>query len=378
VTSGGSPARIAVVASTFGVGGAERVTADVLRRLDRSRFEARMFFLHDAGVVGRELFRDGFAGCERIMKRRGDRLAALRLVSHLRSYRPHVVFCLDHHDAMTMGRLAGLVSGSHALIVASHATSLVGKPRLFDPLDRLLMEFTRRVVAVSHSHAELLRRREGVERERIAVIENGIDLAAWPFVSEDLRAESRAALGLKEDEKVVLMVAGLRPEKAHEVLIAATARLQDRGRRIRVLLAGDGERRAAIESAAVALGVRASIEFLGTRRDIARLLHASDAVVLPSSAEALPLSLLEAMAAGTPVIASAVGSIPEVVRDGDTGLLIPPGDDASLADRISVILDDEPGAAGLRTRARECVARRYSIDETAARYQTLFEEVMAA
>ncbi|HEU4928253.1 MAG TPA: glycosyltransferase family 4 protein [Candidatus Krumholzibacteria bacterium] len=378
MSSAGSPARIAVVASTFGVGGAERVTADVVRRLDRSRFEARMFFLHDAGVVGRELFREGFAGCERIMKRRGDRLGALRLVSHLRSFRPHVVFCLDHHDAMTMGRLAGLISGANALVVASHATSLVGKRRLFDPLDRLLMEFTRRVVAVSRSHAEVLRRREGVERERIAVIENGVDLAAWPFVSERLRAESRAALELGPDDQVVLMVAGLRPEKAHEVLLAATARLQDRGRRVRVLLAGDGERRAAIEAAAVALGVRANVEFLGTRRDIARLLHASDAVVLPSSAEALPLALLEAMAAGTPVIASAVGSIPEVVRDGDTGLLIQPGDDVSLADRIGVILDDEARAAGLRVRARACVAQRYSIDETASRYQALFEEVMAA
>ncbi len=371
-------ARIAVVASTFGVGGAERLTADVLRRLDRNRFQVELFFLRDAGVVGRELFGEGFGGCERLMKRPRDRRALIRLVAHLRAFRPHVVLCLDHHDAMTLGRLAGLASGARALLVASHATALTGKKRLFNLTDRLLMEFTRRVIAVSQSHAEHLCRHEGIERERIAVIENGVDMAAWPFVSAGLREEARAAFGLDAREAVVLMVAGLRPEKAHAALLAAVARLKREGKRVRVLLAGDGERREAIEALAVALGIREDIDFLGVRRDVARLLHASDVVVLPSAAEALPLSLLEAMAAGTPVVASAVGSIPEIVRDGETGLLIPPADEASLAEQIRVIIDDGAKAVRLREQARQWVVGRYSIEATASRYQDLFDEVMAA
>jgi len=300
------------------------------------------------------------------------------LIAHLRALRPHVVLCLDHHDAMTMGRVAGLASGARALMVASHATALSGKGHLFTIVDRWLMEFTRRVIAVSRTHAEHLRFCEGVERERIAVIENGVDIASWPLVSDDLRREARAALNVDPDEAVVLMVAGLRPEKAHDVLMTALALLRNEGRRVRVLLAGDGERREAIEATAVALGVRADVEFLGVRRDVARLLHASDVVVLPSSTEALPMALLEAMAAGTPVIASAVGSIPELVRDGETGFLIPAADGASLADRIRVILDDSERAARMRSHARDWVVGRYSIDATAARYQELFDEVMAA
>ncbi|HXV13402.1 MAG TPA: glycosyltransferase [Candidatus Krumholzibacteria bacterium] len=370
--------RVAVVASTFGVGGSERVTADVLRRLDRDRFEVELYFLRDAGVVGRELFREGFGGSERLGKRRRDRRALLRLLAHFRQFRPHVVFCLDHHDAMTAGRLAGLAAGARGLVVASHATALIGRRRLFGLTDRLLMEFTRRVIAVSKTHAHHLRAQEGIERERIAVIENGIDPSAWPMVSPASRRAARAELGLEAAAHVVLMVAGMRPEKGHEVLLEAVARAKDAGRSVRVLLAGDGERRGALEALALSLGIRGDVEFLGVRRDVARLLHASDVVVLPSVVEALPMALLEAMAAGTPVIASAVGSVPELVQDGRTGLLIPPCDAASLADRIGVILDDAAGAARMRDGARECVVGRYSIDETAARYGDLFEDVVAA
>jgi glycosyltransferase involved in cell wall biosynthesis len=170
----------------------------------------------------------------------------------------------------------------------------------------------------------------------------------------------------------------MRPEKGHDVLLEAVARVKSEGRAVRVLLAGDGERRAALEALAVSLGIRGEVEFLGVRRDVARLLHASDVVVLPSVVEALPMALLEAMAAGTPVIASAVGSVPELVEDGRTGLLIPPSDIASLAERIGYILDDAAGAARMRDGAREFMAGRYSIDETAARYGDLFEDVMAA
>lgn len=372
--------RVAVVASTFGVGGAERVTADVLRRLDRNRFQTELFFLHDAGAVGRDLFQEGFGGCERLMKHRGDRRALIRLGVHLRAFRPHVVFCLDHHDAMTLGRLAGLAAGARSLIVASHATGLVGRRRAFGAVDRLLMEFTRRVVAVSPAHARYLAENEGIERDRIAVIENGVDLSAWPLGSTAAREAARLELGIAAGHAVVLMVAAMRPEKAHEALLGALVRLRREGRKVLALLAGDGERRAALESLADSMGIRADVVFLGVRRDVARLLHASDAVVLPSHAvvETLPLSVLEAMAAGTPVIASAVGSVPDIVRDGETGLLIPPADVVTLADRIGYILDDVARADRMRSRAHEWVAGRYSIDATTARYQELFEEVRAA
>ncbi|MDH5627525.1 MAG: glycosyltransferase, partial [Candidatus Krumholzibacteria bacterium] len=148
--------RVALVASTLGVGGAERVTADVLRRLDPARFGSELFFLREAGVVGRELIGDGFVAIERLLDRSGEPMALIRLARLFRRYRPDVVFCLDHHNAMTLGRLAGLASGAKAMVVASHATGLVGKRGVFGPVDRMLMDFTGRVVAVSRTHARYL------------------------------------------------------------------------------------------------------------------------------------------------------------------------------------------------------------------------------
>ena len=371
---------MALVASTLGVGGAERVTADVLRRLSRERFRVELFFLHEAGVVGRGLIAEGFVAIERLLARRNEPAALLKLAWLFRRYRPDVVYCLDHHDAMTLGRLAGLACGARGMIVASHATGLVGKRNAFGPVDRLLMDFTGRVVAVSRTHARHLHEREGLPASVVRVIENGIDLAAYPPVDGARRFAARRELGLAEGERVVTMVAAMRPEKAHEALLVATRALGDDGLDVTVLLAGDGERRAALEESAAALGIAGRVRFLGVRGDVARLLHATDVAVLPSRGvvETLPLAVLEAMAVGIPVVASAVGSVPELVRHGETGFLIPPADAVALAARIAHIFGDPAGAADAARRGQERVRARFAIERTARGYEDLFEELVAA
>jgi len=376
--------RIAVVASTFGVGGAEIVTGNVLRRLPKDRYDVRLFFLHDAGVIGRDLFAEGFAGADHLCRFRRDPGGALRLARWFMSFRPGLVWSLDHMDAMWLGRGAALVAGTPASVIASHSTGLVGangraRPS-FGSRERVLVEFVTRVIAVSRTHARYLARVTGLPAGRIAVIENGIDLAAWPAVSETARRQARNDLGIGAGERVVLMLAGLRPEKAHEVLLEAIASLAAKGTHLRVLLAGDGPRRDALGQYAQQLGIAERVEFLGVRRDVARLLHASDMVVLPSRdvVETLPLSVLEAMASGIPVIASRAGSVPEVVIDGKTGLLVMPGSADELAGAIAAILDHPEAAAARAELARARVETYYSVDRTTAGYQQLFDQVMTA
>jgi len=375
--------RIAVVASTFGVGGAEMVTGNVLRRLARDRFDIRLFFLHEAGPVGRDLFVDGFDGAEHLCAYRRDPIGALRLARRLRAFGPDVLWALDHTDAMWMGRCAAWLSGVSRTVLAAHSTGQVGangRPRQsFSRRERVLVEFVDRVVAVSRPHAEYLASITGLPRERIAVIANGIDLSMWPPVTQALRSDARAALGIGEHEPVVCMVAALRPEKAHETLLEAVALLDDRGRRVNVLLAGDGPRREALHQHAQRCGILDRIRFLGVRRDVARLLHASDMMVLPSYVvETLPLSVLEAMAVGVPVIATRVGSVPEVVVDGETGLLIEPGDTAALAAAMVATLDDTAAARRRGELARRRVETYYSVERTTAGYERLFDEMIAA
>ncbi|HEX6791979.1 MAG TPA: glycosyltransferase [Candidatus Krumholzibacteria bacterium] len=376
--------RIALVASTFGVGGAEMLTANVLRRLSRERHDVRLYFLHGAGAIGRELLDAGFEGIEHLCRRRRDPAGALRLANDFRSFRPRVMWALDHMDAMWMGRVAALAAGVPAAVVSSHSTGLIDAQGRIGPSfrrrERILMEFVTRLVAVSRTHAEYLRRVTGIAGERVAVIHNGIDLSRWPRTTPVLRRDARQSLGIREDEAVVAMVAAMRPEKSHESLLAAAAMPDASRRRVRVLLAGDGPRRGAIEAAADELGIRDRVDFLGVRRDVARLLHASDVVVLPSRSvvETLPLSLLEAMACGVPVIASRVGSVPELIEDGVTGRLVTPGDVAELARCIATTLDDGPGAGRMADEARRRVEAGYSIEHTTEGYQRLFDEVLAA
>ena len=366
--------RIAFVASTFGIGGAERVISEVIARLGADRFEPRLYFLRDAGPLGRELLARGVGGVERMEMRRGDPLAVTRLWHCFRRERPDVLFCMDHHNAMLAGRLAGVAAGVGALVVGSHSTGLFGKRGSLRRVDRWLMEFTDCVVALSRTHARYLQEHEGVSPGKLRVIENGIDVSAFASARD---ARVRAELGIGPGEAVVSMVAALRPEKAHEVLLEAAATVGGAGRPVHFLLAGEGPRREPLEGLCARLGVGDRVHFLGSRRDVPALLAASTVLVLPSHpvVETLPLAVLEAMAAGVPVVASRVGSIPEVIRSGENGLLVPPGDAPALAGAIERLVEDDALARRLAAAARRTVEERYSAQRMADGYAALFQEL---
>ena len=156
------------------MGGSERVLSQVITRLPRDRFRVNVYFLREAGRVGRALFDAGISGAQRLQRHRYDPGTALRLSRHLRRDPPDVLFILDHHNAMLWGRVAALLNGVPRVVVASHATGLFGRRRNFRLTDRWLLEFTDRVVALSRAHASYLAETEGVPPGSITIIENGI------------------------------------------------------------------------------------------------------------------------------------------------------------------------------------------------------------
>lgn len=366
---------VSFVASTFTVGGSERLLSQVIKRLPRDRFRVSLHFLREAGPVGRELYSAGIEGAERLQRHRYDPSAAIRLWRHLRPNPPDVLFLLDHHNAMLWGRIAGLLARVPRTVVASHATGLFGGKRNFRTTDRWLMEFTDRVVALSRAHAGYLVRTEGIPPGKITLIENGIPLEEFGGDGEEPQEALREELGFGAGDRVVIMVAALRPEKAHEVFLQAARFLVDSRRDLKFLVVGDGPRRAELESLSSCLGLDGAVRFLGNRRDVARLLHLADVLTLPShpAVETLPLAVLEAMAAGTPVVASRVGSVPELIDNGRTGLLIDHGDPPALADAISYVVDHPGRAREMAAEAKNLVADRYSAETMVAKYATLFE-----
>lgn len=373
--------RIAFVASTLDVGGAENVLFNLITRLPTERFESELLFLRSPGTVGFRLIQSGVPSVDSLERGRLDPSTLAKLVSVLRLGAPDILFSLDHHNAMFWGRFASLIARVPRRVVASHSTGRMKSPRSFTGIDRALMRWTDAVVALSGAHAAYLRDVEDVDPRKIVVIENGIDTARYEAPDAAGVEKARRELGLAADDRVVSMIAALRPEKAHEALVEAAGILRRRrpDLALKFLVVGGGPRRVAIERRVADSGLRESVIVAGEREDIPEILRLSSALVLPShgAVETLPLVVLEAMSAGVPVVASAVGSVPEIVENGQNGLLIQPADPVGLSDALCHIFDQRENTQRMIERARDTVRQRFTVERMLRGYIDLFDRLTA-
>jgi glycosyltransferase involved in cell wall biosynthesis len=230
-----------------------------------------------------------------------------------------------------------------------------------------------RVVAVSEAGRLAYLARGWDEPEHVVTIHNGVAAQARPGAGVAVRAQ----LGLAPGDLVVATLSVLRAGKGHDVAIDAVARLRERFPRLRLLIVGEGSARPQVQRAAAALGDGAVLA--GHRDDVMAVLDAVDLLVHPSRIDAFPTALLEAMAAGVPAVATAVGGIPEIVEDGLTGVLIAaPADGASLATALEPLLADRAVRRCLADAGRGRFAREFSSDRWAQRLRALYDDVLAA
>jgi L-malate glycosyltransferase len=232
-------------------------------------------------------------------------------------------------------------------------------------LQRIAYVLAHRVVSNSSAASEQLIE-EGVADWRIVQIANGIDLAQ--FQTPVARTRRR----------VITTVANLRPGKGHDVLLRAAARLVRRIPDVRFQIVGDGPLRADLERDAAALRISAQVAFLGHRTDVPQLLHDSDVFAFPSFMEASPNAVIEAMAAGLPIVASRVGGIPEVLEHERNGLLVTAGDERALAAALARVLERPALAAEMGEAARHDVETRFSFERMVGEFQDLFLTELSA
>lgn len=250
---------------------------------------------------------------------------------------------------------AGLVLGIPVLFT-EHSRHYV-EARLRRRLEkRLLCLGVRRVIEVSPDLAKASVERDGIAPSRVLVIENGVDLVAFAGGG---RTAFRREIGVGEGEILVGMVGRLEEIKGPHVLLEAFVRAVGQRPGARLVFVGDGSLRGALESTVRAKGLAGRVSFTGTRPDIPCVMGGLDILVLPSLSEGLPFALLEGMAAGQAVAASAVGRIPGIVRNGENGLLLPPGDSGALAEALVDLLADDGLRRRLGREARLVVAERY-------------------
>lgn len=353
-------------------GGAEQVATGLLTRLDRDRFTPSALLLYpaDGGPLEVRLAREGIPVASIHKGRPGfDPRVPARLLGALRRQRPDVV----HTHGYPLGYVlpAWLALRTRAGVHTVHTlASRETRPGPSRELHRAGFRAGVVAVSVSDAVARSVRETYGIASP---VIRNGVDLArfATPTVS---RMAWRRANGFAEGDLIVATVARLEEEKGPLDLLAAFAQVAATEPRARLAWAGAGRRHDDILTSAGRLGLADRVRLLGQREDVADLLHAADMFALASRYEGLGLALVEAAAAGLPAAATRVGGVSEVVRDGESGVLVPVGDPAALGYAIAALLADADRRARMACRARE-VAREFALEPMVRAYEALYQDL---
>ncbi len=363
------PLRVMFIQTDMRIGGAEMLTANIIRRLDHERFAPELCCLKERGELG-EVLAEEIPVHYGLLSNKYDWRVWPRLTGLLRQRETDAVITVGAGDKMFWGRLAARHVGVPVILSALHST---GWPDGVGRLNRMLTPITDLFIAVAESHGQFLANNLDIDFSRVAVIPNGVDTQRFaPFAEAPA---VRRELGIRSTDPVVGIVAALRPEKNHELFLEMTTRVLRELPSTRFLIIGDGPRRAALEQRAAELGIAKHALFLGSRDDVPRLLASLDVFVLTSHIEANPVSILEAMSVGKPVVATNVGSIHESVAEGRTGFLVTPGDAYQMADRILRLLNDPLRAEAMGAAARDAVIAKWSIEAMVGGYEHLIESV---
>lgn len=237
-------------------------------------------------------------------------------------------------------------------------------------MNRWLTPFTDAFIGVADSHGDFLRDVEKFPADKVHVIRNGVDCDRFQ-PDANARIEVRKELGLPEDTLLVGIVAALRSEKNHSLFVRAAAKVRDRYPDAHWIIIGDGPERSTIETVAKEVNVEDRVHLLGTRSDTPRLVAAMDLFTLCSLNEASPVSILEALACGVPVVSTNVGSIGESIIEGETGHLVPSEDLAAMTDAVCNMLSDADHRTRCGKAGRELVLRTGSLKSMVAGYENL-------
>ena len=289
-----------------------------------------------------------------------------RLTRLLRRRRIDAIVTVGAGDKMFWGRLAARMAGVPVIASALHST---GWPDVVGRLNHWLTPLTDAFIAVAPAHGQYLIEHERFPAERVHVIPNGVDTER--FQPQPPNPSLRRQLVLPDDAPVAGILAALRPEKNHEMFLEVAARVRREIPAAHFLLIGDGPRRPVLERLTAQLGLSDAVHFLGTRPDVPELLSLTDVVLLTSHVEANPVSILEALAVGKPVVATRVGSVPQSVLDREVGYLVEPGDAATMAAHVVELFRQPKLAAALGAAGRQHVVANSSLERMVEGYEEL-------
>ena len=373
--------RVLHLINSFDVGGTERQAVELLNRLDEKRFDARLAVLGWRGPLRRQIVERFPFAPEFPLNSFFNANAVKQLLRLRETMIEKRIAVLHTHDfysgalGVTAARLCGVK------VIAAQRHMRLSDRRIHDWGTRYIHRLATRLLVNAEGIRDHILKMGSARPGKIVVIHNGLDAPPQDEMDAQSQRERRRAgllveLGLGADARVVGCVAGLKPVKGHRYLLEAAAKVMEADPRVHLVLVGDGELRGEIAALAQRLGIGVRTRLLGHREDSVQLAAAFDVAVLASLSEGLPNSVMEAMAAGAPVVATAVGGTPELIEDGQTGFLVPPANPGALAERIEYALS-HAGLTGLIAMAgRRFVLERFGMERMVTAVERLYDEII--
>lgn len=363
------------VIHALGVGGAEVLVDQMIRRMQKE-FRCIVAVLDEIGEIGTRLQEEGFIvehlhrqpgidrGCATRLRQFADREGAEILHAHQ---------CTPFFQAM----LSRGLTRRRPVVFTEHGRHFPDTPsRKRALVNRMLLKRCDRLFGCGAAVRQALINNEGLPESRVEVIYNGVDLKALSKPTPGAREQIRAEFGYSANDFVVVQVARLHELKDHQTALKAVDEARHKIPGLRLLLAGDGDQRSAIEQTIRERGLEQNVTLAGTRKDIADLLSASDVFLLSSISEGIPLTVIEAMAARRPVVSTAVGGLPELIEHGVSGMLAPSGDASTLAASLVQLHQN----ADLRNQMAEVAAGRaqekFSLQGMLNSYRDVYYDVL--
>lgn len=363
------------VIHALGVGGAE-VLVDVMVRRMAEQYRCVVAVLDEIGEIGERLQADGFV-VEHLNRQPGiDRGCAKRLDAFAKREGAKLLHAHQYTPFFQAMLSRGLL-GSRPVLFTEHGRHFPDLPsRKRSIVNRLMLRRHDRLVGVGGAVRQALIDNEGLPSNRVEVVYNGVDLDALASASAGARERIRGEFGFSDTDFVAVQVARLHVLKDHQTALRAIQQVAQQQPNVRLLIVGEGDQRAAIEAAIRDRKLGQNVLLAGNRSDIADLLAASDVFLMSSISEGIPLTIIEAMAAGLPVVSTAVGGIPEMIEHAENGFLAQSGDHRGLADALVLLQQDQTLRNSVAAKGRKQAIQLFSQQGMLDGYRTIYEEML--
>lgn len=365
-----SKINLMIVTHDLAIGGLQQVVVSLCRSIDRDIFNISVLCLRRLGEYKSEIEDLGIKVLLLPQKKKGtDYFSFIKVATILRDEKIEVIHT-HNTQPFVDGTIASLLSGLKVKIIhTDHARYFPDKFRYMFA-EHVMSYFAYKVVGVSKHTSDNLIKYEKISKNKIVTIENGVDNEKYEKIVN--KAEKKQELGIYDNGPVLGVCARLTIEKGIEYLIKAMPNILTVYPNAKLLIAGDGALKEELERLSISCQVSDHILFLGSRLDIPELLKIFDIYILPSISEGLPMIILEAMAAGCPIVATEVGGVPKAIVDGENGLLVRPGDPEQLFKSIKKLSDDEKLQEQFISRSKEIFKKQFSAKNMARQYEALY------